>query len=69
MNSLPDAPWIRDAEQNGVDDGDDVICPCCGAENPDSFYIEGGEVVGCSHCLKCVDPWEWIADHKEEDEE
>lgn len=66
MMQIPDAPWIRDAELNGKG-ADDVYCPCCHAENPDTFYIDGGTVIGCSECIRTVDPWEWVAEHGEDE--
>ena len=59
MMDLHDAPWIRDAELNGMPEGDDVYCPVCGEENPEDFYVHDGDVVGCSCCVKRYDPWEW----------
>ena len=66
MIDLLDAPWIRDAEINGDDCVDDVKCPCCGAENPEAFYVYGSAVVGCTECLERTDPYEWVEEHKEE---
>lgn len=60
---IPDAPWIRDAEQNGMPEGDDVYCPVCGEENPEYFYTADGEVIGCSECVRLEDPWEWTERH------
>ena len=70
MTQLPDAPWIRDAMINGMDDGPDVtpVCPVCGAEEPDDFYVMDGEVIGCSECVSCKDAYEWTIDHMEEDD-
>lgn len=66
MNNLPDAPWIREAELYGVgNDTEDLYCPVCGYENPESLAIYDGDVIGCDHCIKFVDPWEWVEDHKE----
>lgn len=66
MMQIPDAPWIRDAEQNGIPEAPGVYCPICYAKNPDYFYTDktGVDVIGCDECVKTVDPWEWTADHQ-----
>ena len=33
--SLPDAPWIRDAELNGLPEDPEVECPVCGSKTCD----------------------------------
>ena len=65
-NDLPDAPWIRDAEINGVGYEETVYCPVCGQEDPEELYVDKKnlEIVGCSDCLKCVDAWDWLQDHR-----
>lgn len=62
---IPDAPWIRDAETNGPGCAPDVYCPICGEENPEAFYIQDNDVIGCSCCVRTADPWEWEADHED----
>ena len=69
MNSyydVPDAPWIRDAEINGMPEGDTVYCPVCGAEDPEDFYtdVTGVDVIGCDCCMKRHDAHEWYYDRK-----
>lgn len=69
MNSymdIPDAPWIRDAEINGMPEGDTVYCPVCGAEDPDEFFTDETktDVIGCDCCMKRVDAHEWYYDRK-----
>lgn len=51
MYDLPDAPWIRDAEQNGMPEPDSYVCPICGAENPERFFLQSEDIVGCSDCI------------------
>ena len=63
-NDLPDAPWIRDAEINGMPENETIYCPVCGAEDPEDFIIADGEVIGCECCTKKVDAYEWIIDRK-----
>ena len=65
MTQIPDAPWIRDAEINGMPDGDDVYCPVCGAENPETIYLQGGEILGCDECVKRVDGYDYLFDLKQ----
>lgn len=55
---IPDAPWIRDAENNGMPDAGDYYCPLCNAENPEYFFVSGGEVIGCTECVDKVDPYD-----------
>ena len=65
---IPDAPWIRDAENNGIEYAEPPVCPVCGEEcetlyeDRDTSYING-----CNKCIREVDAWEWQA-QKEEDE-
>lgn len=66
---IPDAPWIRDAEQNGVGGEEDMwYCPVCGAECPDYIYtvnLRGGgeDPVGCSECLNAYEGWTYDDKH------
>ena len=66
--AIPDAPWIRDAELNGVGPDDKpVICPVCGAECEEIYESrEYGEVFGCDQCILIRDAYEW-QDQQEED--
>ena len=59
---MPDAPWY------GMPESRDVYCPVCDAENPEKFYAVrmSGIVIGCSQCLKTVDPYEWLEEQREE---
>ena len=54
MEQIPDAPWIRDAEINGMPGSDPVICPICGDE-ADTFFLQDGIVIGCNHCVTETD--------------
>lgn len=60
MRDLPDAPWIRETERNGAPDYEDYHCPVCGIENPEWFYFDGDEVIGCECCIKRVDAYQYI---------
>lgn len=68
--SIPDAPWIREAEINGMPGGEDPepTCPICGRVC-DDLYLVDGDVVGCGWCVTTVDAAEWLDQHREEREE
>lgn len=62
IQQCPDAPWIRDAEMNGMPSPDPVICPVCGSECEEIYEDKDGDAFGCEHCVKCLDAdqwWEW----------
>lgn len=59
MIDIPDAPWIRDAELYGEEEAPDVYCPMCGEENPEHFYVQDGEIIGCDNCVEKVEPYDW----------
>lgn len=65
MTDIPDAPWIRDAEINGVPDSDPVICPVCDEECEDIYLDRNGDVCGCEHCMRIRDAWEWMEEMRE----
>ena len=59
MNDLPDAPWIREAEQFGVPEGPVPTCPCCG-EECDNYFTDGsGDIIGCENCVRKVDAYDY----------
>ena len=57
MEQIADAPWIRDAENNGPDTGEEICCPVCGFK-ADAFYRANGEIIGCEGCITTVFWWE-----------
>ena len=69
MEQIPDAPWIRDAELNGMPgpEPDEVECPCCG-QKCESIYTDrlGWEALGCENCIRERDAWDWF-DHNRAD--
>ena len=65
MNQIPDAPWIRDAEQNGYPSDEPVYCTECGEECETVYVDFDGHCFGCNNCLKAKDAWEWFQDRKE----
>ena len=67
---IPDAPWIREAERDGMppyDEAPDPICPVCG-EECETIYTSDidGSPVGCDECLTLWEASEWCEEHKEE---
>ena len=61
MSSIPDAPWIREAEQYGMPGPEEIECPCCGKLTK-KIYTEASDLepIGCDHCVKEREVWEWI---------
>ena len=58
MPDLPDAPWIRDTELNGLPFEPEPVCPCCG-EEAETYYLDTwGGIIGCDRCVKAVDAWD-----------
>lgn len=67
MHDLPDAPWIRDAETNGIPFVPQPGCPVCGCEHPETYYLSGyHEIIGCDRCIKAVEACDYT-DQEEED--
>ena len=60
MKQIPDAPWIRDAERNGIEIHE-YFCPECG-EACDTIYIRDGYAVGCDNCITAIDAWDYDDD-------
>ena len=63
--SLPDAPWIRDAELNGPPEPEPVYCPVCGEDCSEIFFDQSGNVVGCDYCVSKKDAGEWAEEQAE----
>lgn len=65
MSQLPDAPWIQRAERFGYETITPVQCPVCG-EDCDTVYINrAGDPVGCEHCCREKDSYDWLQDEIE----
>lgn len=58
MPHIPDAPYIREAEIDGMPDVPPVLCPCCG-EEVEFFYVEKatGDIIGCDRCVTTEYPY------------
>lgn len=62
--TIADAPWIREAERDGMPIADTVHCPCCGAECERFYFLNGGiDVLGCENCVTWEDSFEWSEEH------
>jgi len=61
--SIEDAPWIREAETDGMPEEDEPICPVCG-EECEELYIVDGDVIGCDCCVNRVDASDWLYSHR-----
>ena len=66
-STLPDAPWIVDAERNGYPTEDPVICPVCGAECSTIYFNKDrSEPIACDRCLIEQDAYEWREEKENE---
>lgn len=64
--AIADAPWIRNAEMYGVDDGPVIECPICGSEHCEEIVLdENDNVLGCNLCTRTKDAYEWYMDLRE----
>lgn len=59
MEQIPDAPWIRDTENNGIPSPDPIMCPVCGKECEIIYTDLNHDAVGCNECLTLWEPYEW----------
>lgn len=59
--TIPDAPWIRDAERDGMPpyDDPDTSCPICGKDCETIYTDINGDAVGCNNCLTLWEAGEW----------
>ena len=70
--TIADAPWIRDAEINGMPGGDapDPRCPICNHECERIYFYKGEtdarDVLGCDLCIDWEDAATWIDEHRED---
>ncbi len=62
MIDIPDAPWVRQAERDGMppyDEEEEVNCPICGKECESIYLDKDNEPFGCDECVKKMDAYEW----------
>ena len=59
MDQVPDAPYIREAEMNGMPSPEPVFCPVCGKECEMIYRDRNGGVCGCEKCIEEQESWEW----------
>jgi formylmethanofuran dehydrogenase subunit B len=69
MNQIPDAPWIRDAEQNGWETGEEIECPVCGKACDTIYFDAFGSEIGCENCITTQDSWDWMNEKREAERE
>ncbi len=62
---IADAPWIRDAEINGMEDCPQPICPVCGAVAESIFLVNGSEI-GCDFCVETKDAYDWMFEKEDQ---
>ena len=70
MEQIPDAPWIREAERDGMspyDDDPEPICPVCGRRCETIYTDIFHDPVGCDECLTLWEPEEWWSENREEE--
>lgn len=63
--TIPDAPWIRDAENYGPPEQPNVRCPICDREFETIYIDANGEVCGCDKCVRARDADEWFQEELE----
>ena len=56
---LSDAPWIRDAENDGLPSEPEPVCPVCGAEC-EVIYRIGDDAIGCENCVEVIDACDYV---------
>ena len=60
MDQIPDAPWIREAENNGVPPHEEPpVCPVCECSCKTIWKDKWNQVVGCNVCMESRDAFEW----------
>lgn len=74
MEQIPDAPWIRHAENDGIPEPPVTLCPVCGEECETYYFnrIKGVNqciIIGCENCTTTMDACTWAEEHKEVHEE
>ena len=55
---LPDHPYIRAVEWEGIAECAGPHCPVCGAACEQVYRNNDGDVFGCDVCVNVMDAWE-----------
>ena len=64
---IPDAPWIREAERDGMPHPDPVYCPVCRERCETIYKKDPWLVIGCENCVRRIDAQDWIVDQESEE--
>ncbi len=56
MNSLPDPPYIQEAERFGAEEPTNR-CPLCGAVCDEVYHFSDGRPAGCNVCGNFMLSW------------
>ena len=67
--TIPDAPYIVEAERDGYPSREPVTCPCCGEECETIYADQYGNVFGCEQCVMTQDADEWAEEQREAERE
>ena len=60
MEQVADAPWIREAENDGMpDNGEAPECPIYGHRCRTIYMDSYGDPIGCNECITAVDADDW----------
>lgn len=54
MKQIPDHPDIARILRYGLPESPTKFCPICGEPDPENFYFNALECVGCSACVESV---------------
>lgn len=56
---ISNAPWIREAENNGDLSESPPVCPVCYQEADRLYIVKGtNEIIGCENCIDSVNAWD-----------
>ena len=62
MEMIPDADYIREAEQCGIPTCEPVYCPVCGKDCETIYMDRDGDIFACDRCIKHQDDYDWFFD-------
>lgn len=69
MEYCPDAPYIQEAEMNGMPSPEPVTCPFCGKSCETIYVDKDGDSFACDRCVRTVESWFWDEMNKEDGNE